>query len=65
MTKVIDFLTTQAVEDQWSITIDKVKRAVVILKYYKPFHWDGYSPGTAEATGFIVEGGYILTNEVL
>lgn len=51
-------------DDPWKATLDKVKRAVVVLKYYRPLNWDGRSPSVSEATGFIVKGGYILTNEV-
>ncbi|KAF2102287.1 hypothetical protein NA57DRAFT_35731 [Rhizodiscina lignyota] len=50
-------------EIKWQDTIEEVKKHVVRLRYYLPFSWDGEEVHTAAGTGFLVEGGYILTNK--
>lgn len=50
-------------DDIWWNTVDYVKKRVVRLKWYEPFYFNGAVPTAPVATGFIVEGGYILTNQ--
>lgn len=48
----------------WQETLDRVAPAVVVLRVSSPRAFDDVSPGTATATGFVVdaEQGLILTN---
>ncbi|MEZ4330161.1 MAG: trypsin-like peptidase domain-containing protein [Myxococcota bacterium] len=48
----------------WEATLDRVAKAVVVLRVSTPRAFDDTTPGTATATGFVVdaEQGLILTN---
>lgn len=48
----------------WESTLDRVARAVVVLRVSTPRAFDDTTPGTSTATGFVVdaEQGLILTN---
>ena len=48
----------------WQETLDRVASAVVVLRVSTPRAFDELTPGTAVATGFVVdeEQGLILTN---
>jgi len=48
----------------WEATLDRVSRAVVVLRVSSPRAFDDTIPGTATATGFVIdaEQGLILTN---
>jgi S1-C subfamily serine protease len=48
----------------WQQTLDRVARAVVVLRVSSPRAFDDVTPGTGTATGFVVdaEQGLILTN---
>ena len=48
----------------WQQTLDRVARAVVVLRVSTPRAFDDLTPGTGVATGFVVdaERGLILTN---
>lgn len=48
----------------WEATIDRITRAVVVLRVSSPRAFDDTTPGTSTATGFVVdaERGLILTN---
>ncbi len=49
---------------RWPETLDRVARAVVVLRVASPRAFDDVTPGTATATGFVVDAkrGLILTN---
>lgn len=48
----------------WESTLDRISRAVVVLRVSTPRAFDDTTPGTSTATGFVVdaEQGLILTN---
>jgi len=48
----------------WEATLDRIARAVVVLRISSPRAFDDTTPGTSTATGFVVdaEQGLILTN---
>ena len=48
----------------WEATLDRVARAVVVLRVSSPRAFDDTTPGTSTATGFVIdaEQGLILTN---
>jgi len=48
----------------WEETLDRIARAVVVLRVGSPRAFDDTTPGTATATGFVIdaEQGLILTN---
>jgi S1-C subfamily serine protease len=48
----------------WENTLDRIARAVVVLRVSSPRAFDDTTPGTATATGFVIDAkqGLILTN---
>ncbi|MBK7947241.1 MAG: trypsin-like peptidase domain-containing protein [Deltaproteobacteria bacterium] len=48
----------------WEATLDRIARAVVVLRVSSPRAFDDTTPGTSTATGFVIdaEQGLILTN---
>jgi S1-C subfamily serine protease len=48
----------------WENTLDRIARAVVVLRVSTPRAFDDTTPGTATATGFVIDAkqGLILTN---
>ncbi|MFO0687129.1 MAG: trypsin-like peptidase domain-containing protein [Myxococcota bacterium] len=48
----------------WEATLDRIARAVVVLRVSTPRAFDDTTPGTSTATGFVIdaEQGLILTN---
>ncbi len=48
----------------WETTLDRIARAVVVLRVSSPRAFDDTTPGTATATGFVIDAkqGLILTN---
>ncbi len=51
-------------EPDWAETLERVTRAVVVLRVDQPRSFDGNSPGSIQGTGFVVdaERGLLLTN---
>ena len=49
---------------RWQITLDRVVRAVVVLRVASPRSFDNGTAGTSTATGFVIDEklGLILTN---
>ena len=51
-----------AAEPSWTETLDRVTHAVVAIKMDIPRAFDGDGRSTSQATGFVIDDGWILTN---